>query len=69
MKGESGVYIEFKNSGSGLYSIDTVGADIKAYWVDNHEIVIETRKSYESNQKFEQVQNFNDIVKVRYVER
>lgn len=72
VKGPSGhtqVFIEFKNSGSGVYSIDTVGVDIKAYWVDNHEIVIETRKSYVGNQKFEQVQNFSDIVKVRYVER
>ena len=71
-KGESGytqVFIEFKNSGSGVYAVDTIGVDIKTYWVDNNQIVIETKRNYEGHQKWNQVQSFNDIVKVRYIER
>ena len=38
-KGESGhtqVFIEFQNSGSGVYVVDTLGVGIKAYWVSNN---------------------------------
>ena len=71
-KGESGhtqVFIEFERTGSGIYSVDTTGVDIKTYWVDNNQIVIETKKSYKGLQKWNQVQSFGDIVKVRYIEQ
>jgi len=71
-KGERGytqVFIEFRSTGSGVYSVDTTGADIKTYWVNNNKIVIETKKAYTGHQKFEQVQSFGDVVKVQYIER
>lgn len=71
-KGERGytqVLIEFEGSGSGVYSVDTTGVAIKTYWENNNQIVIETNKSYKGVQKWNQVQSFGDVVKVRYVER
>ena len=73
-KGERGhtqVLIEFKKlgSGSGVYTVDTTGIDIKTYWIDNNNIVIETKTSYKGHQKWNQVQSLSDIVKVRYIER
>lgn len=71
-KGEGGhtqVFIDFGGTGSGVYAVDTTGTDIKTYWVNNNQIVIETRKSYKGQQKWTQVQSFGDIVKVKYVER
>jgi hypothetical protein len=70
--GEGGytqVLIEFKSTGSGVYAIDTIGVDIKTYWLDNNQIVIETKKAYKGEQRWNQVQSFGDIVKVRYIER
>ena len=71
-KGERGytqVFINFSGTGSGVYSVDTTGADIKAYWMDDNQIVIETKKSYKCSQKWKQIQSFGDIVKVSYIER
>ncbi len=71
-KGESGytqVFIEFEGTGSGVYSVDTINAGIKTYWVNDNQIVIETKKSYKGIQKWNQVQSFGDIVKVQYIER
>jgi|SRR5688572_19978013 len=71
-KGERGytqVFIEFQGSGSSVYSVDTTGVDIRTYWVDDNHIIIETKKDYKGREKWNQVQNFGDIVKVRYVER
>ncbi len=71
-KGESGytqVFIEFQNSGSGVYSVDTVGVDIKTYWIGNNQVVIETKANYRGHQKWNQVQSFSDIVKVQYIEQ
>lgn len=70
--GESGytqIMIEFGGSGAGVYTVDTIGVNIKTYWIDNHQIVIETKKSYKGMQKWKQVQSFNDIVKVKYIEQ
>lgn len=71
-KGEIGytqIFIEFEGTGSGVYSVDTIKADIKTYWVTNNQIVIETKKNYKGIQKWNQVQSFGDIVKVQYIER
>lgn len=71
-KGERGhtqVLIEFPQTGSGVYSIDTTGVEIKTYWVNDNQIIIETKKAYTGYQKHKQVQSFGDIVKVEYIER
>lgn len=68
-KGYTQVFIEFKGSGSGVYAVDTTGVDIKTFWQDNNHIIIETKKTYKGHQKWNQVQSFEDIVKVTYVEK
>ncbi|HMK17806.1 MAG TPA: hypothetical protein VK492_06405 [Chitinophagaceae bacterium] len=62
------VMIQFEESGSGVYAANGINLGIKTYWKDNNTIVIETKKSYLSLQKWEQVQSFQDIVKVEYIE-
>lgn len=74
-QGETGytqVFIDFKDrgTGSGVYSVDTTGVDIKSYWIDDHNIVIETKKDYKNgHQKWNQVSSFGYIVYVKYIER
>jgi hypothetical protein len=62
------VAITFENSGSGVYAVNGMNLGIKTYWKDNNTIVIETKKSFVAHQRWEQVQNFQDIVKVVYLE-
>src|SRR5688500_16721454 len=54
--------LNFKTTGSGVYSVRGINKDIKARWKDNSTIIIETRKEYISDQKYPQVQSFSDIV-------
>jgi len=71
-QGYTQVLIEFtgKGTGSGVYVADTTGVAIKTYWVDDHNIVIETKKVYkDGHQKWNQVQSFGDIVNVKYIEQ
>jgi len=62
------VIINFKHSGGGVYSINGINKGIKAYWKDNSTIIIETFKKYEATSKMPQVQSFNDVVKIEYIE-
>ena len=62
------IMVNFKNSGSGIYSVNGINKGIKAYWKDNSTIVIETFKKYEATQKMPKVQSFSDIVKIEYIE-
>src|ERR1044071_6243358 len=40
------VMLNFKNSGSGVYSLQGINKGVKAYWKNNSTIVIETSKNY-----------------------
>ena len=62
------VMIQFEQSGTGVYAANGLNLGIKTYWKDNSTIVIETRKDYLVLQKWEQVQSFQDIIKVEYIE-
>jgi hypothetical protein len=62
------VFIEFEQSGAGVYTTNGINLGIRTYWKDNNTIVIETKKDYLALQKWEQVQSFKDIVKVEYIE-
>jgi hypothetical protein len=70
-RGYSQVFIDFDGTGSSVYVVDTIGAAIKTYWLNNHNIVIETKKTYKSFQTWKQAQaqSFGDIVNVQYIER
>lgn len=62
------VAIQFGQSGAGVYAANGVNLGIKAYWKNNNTILVETRKDYLVLQKWEQVQSFQDIVIVEYIE-
>jgi hypothetical protein len=62
------VTIGFENSGAGVYAANGMNLSIKTYWKDNNTIVVETKKNYQVLQKWEQVQNFKDVIKVEYIE-
>jgi hypothetical protein len=62
------VLIQFEQSGAGVYAANGINLAIKTYWKDNNTIVIETKKDYVVIQRWEQVQSFQDVVKVEYLE-
>jgi hypothetical protein len=62
------VVITFESSVSGVYAANGINLGIKTYWKNNNTIVIETKKDFVVLQKWEQVQSFQDIVKVEYLE-
>jgi hypothetical protein len=70
-RGHTQVFIDFDGTGSSVYVVDTTGVAIKTYWLNNHNIVIETKKAYKGYQTWKQVQaqSFGDIVNVKYIER
>jgi hypothetical protein len=67
-----GVVIEFY-SGT-VFGRIGMNSDVKAYWKNDNTIVIETRKDFELrkdyiiNTRYEQVQSYNDIIKIEYIE-
>jgi len=67
--GSTQVVIQFPQSGSGVYAVDGINLDIKTYWKDNQTIVIETKKEFHVKQKWEQVQDYTDIIVVEYMEK
>ena len=65
------IFIEFKGSGGGgggVYAANGMNLSIKAYWKNDKTIAVETKKDYLVLQKWEQVQNFQDIINVDYIE-
>lgn len=62
------VAITFENSGAGVYAANGMNLGINTYWKDNNIIVIETKKDLMVLQKWQQVQSFQDVVKVEYIE-
>jgi hypothetical protein len=61
--------VNFKRTGSGVYSVRGIDKKLKAYWKDNSTITIETFKAYKADQKWPQVQSFNDIIRIEYLEK
>lgn len=61
------VSITFESSGAGVYAANGINLGIKTFWKDNSTIVIETKKDFTVLQKWEQVQSFQDVVKVEYI--
>ncbi|WP_018343453.1 hypothetical protein [Cytophaga aurantiaca] len=63
------VFIQFESSCSGVYAPNGINLGIKTYWKDNNTIVIETKKEFRATEKWEQIQNYKDIIKVEYIEK
>lgn len=62
------VFIQFERSGSSVYVVKGFDLGIRAYWQDDHTVVIETKAIYEAFPKREQVQSAGDVVTVQYLE-
>lgn len=39
---------------------------IKAYWIDDNHIIIETKKEYESWRNYKQVSSYGEVIKIEY---
>lgn len=62
------IAICFEQASGGIYAVKGINLAINAYWKDNNTVVIETKRDYEAIVKCKQVQSFNDIVKIEYIE-
>ncbi len=63
------VSISFKTAGGGIYAVEGIHPDIKAFWKNNNTVVIETSKDYSVLAQHRLIQSFEDIVNVEYKER
>ena len=62
------ILIDFEGGGAGVYAAKGINLSIKTFWKDNQTIVVETKKTYLVLQKWEQVQDYQDIIRVEYIE-
>ena len=63
------VTIGFSNANGAIYGVNEICADIKAYWKDDHTVLIETRKGIEATCQHRLVQNFEDRIQIEYKEK
>lgn len=63
------VVVFFEKATGIVYSVKRINLDIKTYWKDNNTIIIETKKDYVAVAKHKQVQSFQNIVRIEYIER
>lgn len=63
------VSIGFPGNNGPIYSVSEICADIKAYWKDDHTILIETKKGIRTSCQHRLVQSFEDHVQVEYIEK
>lgn len=71
-KGENAltyVVILLENAGSGtIYCARGEKLPIKAYWKDNHTVIIETKSTYQYHDKCQQVRSYGEVFKIEYIE-
>jgi len=61
------VVIEFPTASGALYGTTGIHPDVKAFWKDNHTIVIETKKDYEGK-RHKEVRSYDDVIAIEYIE-
>lgn len=66
--GSTCIVLEFPTGSGGIYGTNSVRPDIKAFWKDNHTIVIETKKEYEMGTLHRTVSSYDDVIAIEYVE-
>jgi len=66
--GTTTVFVSGKNSGAGIYGVQRVNLNIKAYWKDDNTIIIESKKKYKTLSKHYQIQFDNDVIDVNLIE-
>jgi hypothetical protein len=63
------VIILLENAGSGtIYCARGEKLPIKAYWKDNHTVVVETKSTYQYHEKYQQVRSYDEVFKIEYIE-
>lgn len=63
------VLLEYNGIGSGVYAVNGRNLNIHVRWIDNHSILIETRKAYVPTQKWPEVWHWGIKSTVRYKEQ
>ena len=63
------IMVAFGGTVSGVYATDGMNLGIQTYWKGNDTIIVETKKEYQAHQKWTQVQSFDEIVKVEYIDK
>lgn len=53
------------NSGT-IYVAQGEKLPIRAYWKDNHTVVIETKSEYQYREKYQQVKSYDEVFKIEY---
>jgi hypothetical protein len=66
--GMTTVSVGSKNGGASLYDVGGVNLNIKAYWVNDNKIIIESRKDYKAYSKHHQIQFSDDIIIIELIE-
>lgn len=61
------VLMTFEKTGAGIYTIKGIHKELKITWTDNSTLSIETKKEYVSMQKLNNVQSFDDQIKINYI--
>ena len=62
------VLLTFDKTGAGVYTVKGIHKNLKVSWKNNSTLVIETKKDFRSLTKWPQIQSFDDIIKVEYIE-
>ncbi|MCY1540928.1 hypothetical protein D9M68_765950 [compost metagenome] len=60
------VSLHFPKAYGEIYRVDTICPDIKAFWKNNHSIIIETRREYTAYPQHKQLRSFDDVVDIEY---
>lgn len=60
------VNISLRGGIGGVYGAKGEKLPIKAYWKDDHHIIIETKKEYENAFSYSQVRSYGELVKIHY---
>lgn len=63
------VTIEFPNAGGTIYGVDEICSEIKAYWKDDHTVLIETKKGIQAYCQHQLAQSFEDRIQIEYIEK
>lgn len=62
------VVILLANGSGNIYCARGEKLPIKAYWKDNHTVVIETKKAYDNHTKVKQISSYGEVIKIEYIE-
>ncbi|RYE27927.1 MAG: hypothetical protein EOP42_18270 [Sphingobacteriaceae bacterium] len=62
------IVIYLSSVSSGFYDVMGHHPDIKAYWKDNHTIVVKTKREYKGSTKTKKIESNGEITNIEYIE-